>query len=74
MPISNNLVTKIPGPTQGSKIFCSSLICPSRDIIYSAVFGGVRTTPNSLLLNSIPNQHFQFYNFVSNYYLLTECN
>ncbi|GAG56741.1 unnamed protein product, partial [marine sediment metagenome] len=40
----------------------------------SAVFGGVRTTPNSLLLNSIPNQHFQFYNFVSNYYLLTECN
>lgn len=65
MPDSNNLVTKIPGPTHGSKIFCSFLIFPNRDIIYSAVFGGVRTTPNSLLLNSIPNQHFQFYYSVS---------
>ncbi len=48
---------KIPGPTQGSKIHCPSLISPNFDIIYSTVWGGVRTTPKSLLLNSIVNPH-----------------
>ncbi len=47
----------MPGPTQGSKILCPSLIPPNLDIIYSTVLGGVRTTPNSLLLNTITNPH-----------------
>ena len=57
MPVSNNFIKKMPEPTHGSKIFCPFLISPNLDTIYSAVLGGVITTPNSFLLYSIGNQH-----------------
>jgi len=52
-PTSNNFSIKIPGPTQGSKIFLFFSIIPNRETMYSAVLGGVITTPKSFLLNLI---------------------
>lgn len=49
----------MPGPTQGSRILCSSSILPNLEMIYSTVLGGVITTPRSLLLNVITTQHSQ---------------
>ncbi|MBA7706223.1 hypothetical protein ES703_115073 [subsurface metagenome] len=57
IPKLSNTFTKIPGPTQGSKILSFLPIGPNLDIIYSTVLGGVNTTPNSLLLGKIIYQH-----------------